>query len=196
MRSVRQSNRPPRRAGMSLVELMVAMGLSSLVLAAVGTLTLYGSRSSVAMVNYNDLEGRSRYALDVIGREVRQATELVALSTNAADKSLTFTNADEAATLTLSWDSHSRTLVFEKTGSAPQTLLTECDRWDFALYQRTPWVTSSNIFFYPATNNVGVLDIRLCKLVSMTWRCSRQIFAKKVNTENVQAAQIVLRNKQ
>ncbi len=181
---------------MSLVEVMVAMGLSSLVLAAVGSLTLYGSRSSVALVNYSELESRSRHALDYASREMRQASQLLAFTTNANEKSLTFTNADEAVTVTLTWDGNERTLVFEKTGQPPQTLLTECDRWDFALYQRTPWVTPTNVMFYPATNNLGVLDLRLCKLVSMTWRCSRQIFARKVNTENVQAAQIVLRNKQ
>jgi hypothetical protein len=76
------------------------------------------------------------------------------------------------------------------------TVLTECDRWDFGLYQRTPLVTSSNVFYYPATNTAGTLDPKLCKLINLSWKCSRLVAAQKLNTESVQAAQFVLRNKQ
>jgi hypothetical protein len=74
--------------------------------------------------------------------------------------------------------------------------LTECDAWNFALYQRTPYVTTTNVLYYPATNDAGVFDVNLCKLINLSWKCSRTIFAQKVNTESVQAAQIVLRSKQ
>jgi hypothetical protein len=52
------------------------------------------------------------------------------------------------------------------------------------------------VLYYPATNGTGVLDVNLCKLINLSWKCSRTIFAQKVNTESVQAAQIVLRSKQ
>jgi len=83
-----------------------------------------------------------------------------------------------------------------KTGESDLTALTECDTWNFALYQRTPYITSTNVLYYPATNGSGVMDVNLCKLISLSWKCSRTIFAQKVNTESVQAAQIILRSKQ
>jgi hypothetical protein len=182
--------------GVTLVEVLVATGLGSLVLAAVGFLSLFGARSSLAMANYTDLEFKSRYALDLISREIRQAKAVVSFQTNLPLKSITLTNADQAASITLTFDSNESTVTLQKTGQSPITALTGCDRLDFTLYQRTPLVTATNIIFYPATNTSGVLDPSLCKLINLSWKCSRTILAQKINTESVQAAQIVLRNKQ
>jgi hypothetical protein len=182
-------------AGVSLVEVMVAMGLGSLVLASVASLSLYGTQSSMALVNYSDLDSKSRYGLDVISREIRQATAVVAMDVSS-NKSLTLTNASLGLSSRLTWNAGARTLTLERTGQAPLTALTECDQWNFSLYQRTPFITPTNVFFYPATNSSGVLDLTLCKLINMSWKCSRQIMAKKLNTESVQGAQLVLRNKQ
>jgi hypothetical protein len=183
-------------SGVTLVEVLVATGLGSMVLAAVGFMSLFGARSSLAMANYTDLEFKSRYALDLISREIRQAKAVVSFQTNLPVKSLTLTNSDQAATIILTWDSNARTVTMQKTGQSTLTPLTECDRLDFALYQRTPLVTTTNIIFYPATNTTGVLDPTVCKLINLSWKCSRTILTQKINTESVQAAQIVLRNKQ
>jgi type II secretory pathway component PulJ len=182
--------------GVTLIEVLVATGLGSLVLAAVGFLSLFGARSSLAMANYTDLEFKSRYALDVISRELRQATAVLSFQTNLPFKSLTFTNADQGATVVLTWDSNARTVSFQKSGQSTFTPLTGCDRFDFYLYQRTPLITPTNVIFYPATNITGVLDPSICKLINLSWKCSRAILTQKINTESVQAAQIVLRNKQ
>jgi hypothetical protein len=175
---------------------MIATSLGTMVMAAVAMLTLYGARTSVAVVNYEDLDSKSRYALDLISREVRQANAVLSYQTNAAGKSFTLTNSDQASAITLSWDSSAGTVTMAKTGQPTVTNLTQCDRWDFAFYQRTPWVTGTNVIFYPATNSAGSLDLSLCKLISMSWKCSRSILGAKINTESVQTAEIVLRNKQ
>lgn len=182
-----------RAAGISLIEVLVAMGIGSLVLAAVSSLTMYAAKATTAMANYTDLDTKSRYALDVISREIRQASSVLSFQTNL---SLTLTNASQNAIVTLTYDPNARTVVMSKTGQADLTALSECDRWNFSLYQRTPYITATNVLYYPATNTAGVLDVRLCKLINLSWKCSRTIFAQKVNTESVQAAQIVLRSKQ
>ncbi len=192
----RTPTRQRRQPAFTLTEVLVATGLGSIVLTAVAFLTLYGSRSSVAICNYTDLDAQSRYALDVMSRELRQATAITAVQPNLPVKSLTLINADQGKTLRLVWDSDTRTMLFQVTGQPDQTLLTECDRWDFSFFSRTPWVSGSDIQFYPATNSAGNLDPKLCKLITMSWKCSRKILGQKVNTETVQTAQIVLRNKQ
>ena len=184
------------RAGFTLVEALVAVALGMLVLAVVAALSLYGSKSFVAMGNYADLDQKSRNALDVITREIRQSSRLVAFQTNLPAMSLTLTNANQGATVKVTWYSDMGALVLEKTGQPAQTNLTGCDRWSFVLYQRTPLVTPTNIVFYPATNSSGVLDPSVCKLIDMSWKCSRTILGQKLNSESVQSAQIVLRNKQ
>ena len=175
---------------------MVASGIALMTLGSVASLSLYGARSSLALVNYTDLDGKSRYALDVISRELRQANAVTACQTSGTTTWLTVTNNNQAATVTLTYDSNQRTVVMSKTGQASITNLTECDQLSFGLYQRTPWLTGTNVLFFPATNTSGAIDLSLCKLVSLSWKCSRQIMTQKVNTESVQAAQIVLRSKQ
>ena len=178
------------------MEVLVALGLGSMVLGTVASLGLYGTRSSMAIANYTDLDAKSRYALDVISREVRQATAVLASQNGATCKSLTLTNSFGAQLTTLTWQAGTRTIVIERTGFRPLIALTDCDRWDFSFCQRTPLVTATNLILFPATNSSGVLDLKLCKLVSMSWKCSRTLLRQKVHTESVQAAQLVLRNKQ
>ncbi len=185
-----------RSQGLSLTEVLIATAIASMVLASVASLTLYGARSSLALTNYTNLEAKSGHALDVISRELRQATAVTGFQTNGTVRWLALTNATDGVSIALTNNTTARTLVLAKTGQDPLPLLTECDQWNFGLYQRTPWVTSTNTVFYPATNVAGVLDPSLCKLVSLSWKCSRTILAQKVNTESDQAAQIVLRSKQ
>ena len=181
----------------TLVEMMVGVGVGSLVLASVAALTMYTSRSFVVMGNYEDLEIKSRNAVDAIGREIRNSSALLAFQTNLPITSLTLTNATAANSVVLTYNSTKRTLVLQKTGQAAQTILTQCDQWNFALYDRAPITNSfsTNILFYPATNALGQLDQTYCKLINMSWSCSRQILSVKLTTESVQTAQIVLRNK-
>jgi len=185
-----------RASAFTIVELMIAASVGMLALAAVGFMALYGSRSSVAVVNYTDLENKSRYALDIMSREIRQANAVLAFNSTLPVKSLTMTNSEQAASLTLTYDSNARTVSLQKTGQSTMTVLTECDRLDFSLFQRTPLFTATNVVFYYANNSAGTIDPKLCKLVNLSWKCSRLMAAQKLTTESVQAAQIVLRNKQ
>ena len=176
--------------GMSLTKLMAASGLGALVLAAAGVLSIYGTRTFATIGNYSDLESKSRNAFDVISGQLRQATAVIASRTNLPVKSLTVqTEADDGASVTveLTWDADARTFEF-KTGGVKQTLLTECDSWDFALYNRAPNLGPEEISFNEAS------DLNDCKLINMSWKCSRTM-SGKVNAESVQAMQIVLRNK-
>jgi hypothetical protein len=172
-----------------MIEAVVAVGLGTLVMAVVASLTVYSARTFSALSNYVDLDLHSRQALDIISREVRQATAVIDCKTNGSVTYITLTNADAAAFIKVSWNSDAATLSLEKTGLAPAVLLTGCDRWRVWLYNRAPNVISNSMTFNGATN------VASCKLVNMSWKCSRTILGNKLNTESVQTAQIVLRNK-
>ena len=178
----RISNR--RTSGLTLVELLIALALSSLVLIAAGNLTIYAARSFVALGNYNDLDEASQNALDTMSKEIRQTTGLVLTGTNGVSQNLLLTNFD-GTTTTYKWDSTSRNLVRKKAGHGDITVLPQCDSLIFNISQRCP---SNNFTFYPATGT------NTPKLVDVTWTCSRKILQAKVNTESVQTAKIVLRN--
>jgi type II secretory pathway pseudopilin PulG len=170
----------------TLVELLVSVGIGSIVLVAVATLSIFSSRSFVALGNYMDLDKASRNALDNMTRDVRQTVRLTSFATNE----LVFTDYDNSP-LTFSWNPNTKLLTRTKNG-ATKVLLSQCDYLSFQISQRNPIPGQFN--FYPATNTAGIYDPGLCKLVDVSWRCSRQILQKKVNTESVQTAKIVLRN--
>lgn len=154
----------------------------------------YSGTSFAAMGNYVDLDRNSRNAVDLLSREIRNSSGLVAFSTNSP-QFLTFTNATTGKKFTVKYDSGNRTLTFAKTGQVTYSLLTQCDEWNFSLYSKAPNISTTNITFYGATNTAGALDPSLCKLINMTWKCSRTIFGSKRNTETIQTAELVLRNK-
>jgi prepilin-type N-terminal cleavage/methylation domain-containing protein len=193
--SLRSISRATRTRGMTLVELMVAVALGSMLVATAGSIWLFGSRSFAAMSNYVDLDSKSRNGIDRMLRELRQATRVTAIQKSDTTKLLTVTNAIAETATTYIWQATPRTLVARKTGQPDQVYLTECDRWDFELFQRTPQRGQTYVF-YAATNAAGSYDLSLCKLINMSWKCSRTILGSKVNTESVQTAQVVLRNKQ
>ncbi len=184
-----------RTAGTTLVELMIAVAIASIVLAMGASLWVFGSRSFIAMGNYADLDNKSRSALDLMSRELRQATQVIDFQKTGTVRWLTVTNSADATQTKYTWDEKSQTLLCQKTGEADQVYLTGCERWDFELYQRTPQKGGGYVFF-PATNATGGYDVSICKLVNLSWKCSRSILGNKVNTESVQTAQVVLRNKQ
>jgi hypothetical protein len=70
-------------------------------------------------------------------------------------------------------------------GSKTNTLLTEVDFGQFAIYQHA---LVSNSY-----DQVVAPDASTAKQVGVKWTCSRQIFGAKLTTDNGQTARIVIR---
>jgi hypothetical protein len=167
-------------AGTSLIDLLVGTALAGIVLAVLGFLALYGGRSFVAMANYVKLDQYSRNALERMSREIRQCNRLSAWSTN----SLTFEDSD-GKTLLYSYSSASKQLVRTKDGKQDlRPLLENCTFLQFSIFQRNP--ISGTYDQYPTATP------STCKLVQLSWICSRSILGGQ-NTESVQSAKVVIR---
>jgi len=164
----------------TLAETLITTAIAGLVLAVVCSLTLFSARSFVGIGHYIELDQASRHALDTLSRAIRQTAGLKQFTPT----SLTFTNLDNSQ-LVVTWDPRSRKVTQTKDGIA-ETLLTECDYLRFNMSQRNP---SNGVFgFYAASSPTT------CKLVDISWRCSRTMLGKKFHTESVQTAKIVIRN--
>ncbi len=174
------------RHGLTLIELLVASALGGLVLAAVMALAFFSARSFAALTNYVDLDNFSRNALDVMSREIRQSDRLV----SGDDHQLTFQHTNptngQPFTISYTYDSRTKELVRRQSGvTEAKVLLQECDYLRFSLYQRNP--INGTYDQYPTANP------DTCKLVQLSWICSRDILGKKANTESVQSAKVVIR---
>ena len=184
--------KPQPGSAFSLLELLITVGLASIVLAMVTVLYLFSLRSFGSMGNYAEMDAQSRLALDIMSREIRQSGQVIAIQNSGTVKWLRVasTNAyTTASTNKFTWDQNAATLLWEKTGETPRVLLTGCEKWDLAMFQRAPEITGN--WNFTTTTNQG-----LCKLINMSWKCSRTNIIKKFNTESMVTAQIVMRNKQ
>ena len=170
-----------RRPGFSLTEFVIAMGLASIVVIVLVTISLTTGRSLSEMFNYVDLDHYNRIALDTMSRDLRQVRYLSSYQTN----SVTF--VDHNSNLLSFAYSPANRLLTRVQGGLTNTLLRDCDFLEFGIFQRTP--QSNSFALYAAT------ELTNCKVVSIKWSCSRSLFGVQANTEQGQTARIVLRNK-
>lgn len=178
--------RQPSLRAFTLIEMSVSMAVSGIILTALLSFTIYASRSFAALENYVDLEQKSQNALDTLTRDIRQTISLSSYGTRTVNgqlvtNSLTFNDSDgQPLTFTYADD----VLLRQKNGASTM-ILTNVDYLSFLIYQRNPIGGSYDQFStYNAPN---------CKLISVSWICSRSILGSKLNTESVQTAKIVIR---
>ena len=159
---------------------MLASGLGLVVLLALMLLTLYSSRSFVAIANYVSMDEKSELALDKMSKEIRQARQLTAFSTN----SLTFANAD-GNPLSFTYTPGTRRLE-RVSGGQTTALLSDCDALQYSIYQHT--MKSNSFDCYDEAN------VTNARVIQVNWKNSRDILGKKATTESVQSAKIAIRN--
>lgn len=174
--------RQQTQRGYTLVEVLVATGLFSLVGLALGSVFLFSTTSFAALVNYSELDKINRLAMDTLSKEIRQAQTV----TTATPTSITLINGD-GVNVTYSFNSYSGKLL-RIVGGSSQVLLSDCKLLAFNLYQRNP--KSGTYDIYPAaTNNWG----QTVKCISLSWKASRGMPSGNSVSESVQTARIVIR---
>ena len=172
-----------QHSGAALIDLLIGTGLASLLFAALGLLTMFGNRSFGAMSNYVSLDQYSRNALDRMSREIRQCNAL-----KSADSNYLWFEDYDGGDLLYYYEPSSRLLYrFKDWYWDGKPLLEQCDFLKFSIYQRNPILGTYDQ--YPAATP------DTCKLVQLSWICSRPIVGSGKNTESVQSAKVVIRKK-
>ena len=162
--------------GMTLVEMMLAIAVGTLILAVIATASMTSSLWFASLANYVDMDAKSRNALDQMSLKIRQAGALTEFSPTR----LKFASPGQTnAFLVYDWDAASGSLMeWSTSDSTTNTLLTGCQQLSFSLY---------NASLAPTTN------FSQCKGLSVNWKCSRTTVGR-TTTEDMQQALIVLRN--
>jgi len=162
--------------GMTLVELMVAVAVGSLILAVIATASMTSALWFAALSNYVDMDAKSRNAMDQMTLKIRQAGAL----TEFSPTHLKFVAPGQTNSfLAYDWDAATGSLMEWNTGNlATNTLLTGCEQLTFSLY---------NASFAPTTN------LSQCKGLSVNWKCSRTVLGR-TTTCHTQQPLIVIRN--
>ncbi len=165
---------------MTLLEVMIATSIGTLILAGAGSLMVYNARSLAALSNYADLDRYSRTAVDKLSQDIRQSTVLISFTTTE----LQFNSSAGRSNITYTYYPDSRELV-RRQGQNREVLLKECDSLTFTVYGRN---NISN-----AWDQFVVTTAADAKLIKLNWTCSRTVLGQAVNTESVQTAKIVMR---
>jgi len=139
--SVREtSRRRDRRAGFSLVELVIATTIAAIVLAAILSAYLFVGRNLSRLVNTQEQEVKSRRTLRLFTNDVSAAIRLNSATSNAF--SLTKPLASGNATVTYTYASGNGTLT-RVEGSSTQTLLTGITAFALEYYNEKGSSTTS-----------------------------------------------------
>lgn len=172
------SNHKRSCGAFTLTEMMVAVAVGSLVLLGAISVYIFSITSFVSMANYADLNQKSRYASDMITRDIRGGTV-----TSATTTQLVLNDG----TTTYSYDSTAGTLIRLQNGES-KILLSGIDSLSFALYERpTPSLNYEQFATATAPANA--------KLVAFQWSCSRRLVGSRSESQSVETALVDIRNK-
>jgi len=145
------------------------------------SLGLFTSRSIASMADSVDLNARSRYAIDMMSKKLRQASAMKSFSPKSVSviyggKSLSYTYRADRKTLV------------EIDGGATNNILENCDSLTFSFYKRNPITNSFNqLPVLTATNEAKVIQVQ--------WHCGRTLVGKAVGATDMVSARIVIRAK-
>ena len=171
------------QAGFTLPEMMVSAGIGLMVLLMMAVIFMTCSRSFAAMGNYINMDRTSRNALDQMTRDIRQAKSLMSFATNQ----LVFKwDAAGATNLTYTYDAVAKTLTQKRTGQPDKVLLADCESLSFSMWKNIP-LTAGTLG--------SASSVPEAKAIGVAWKRSQTILGKKLTSEDMQQAQIVIRNK-
>jgi type II secretory pathway pseudopilin PulG len=163
------------------MEVLIAVALSSILLAVVMSLGLYTARSVASVTDSVDLNARSRHAVDRMSKKLRQVSVFNSFSPTSISV------AYDGQPLSYTYDPALKTLVENENGTVT-TLLDDCNDFKFTLYKRNPVTSSFNQF--PVTTSTNE-----AKVIQMNWRCNRILPTKAYGSTEMVTAKVVLRVK-
>lgn len=172
---------PALAKGFTLVELMVAAALSTIILAAVFSAFIFLARGSFRLGQYNDMETQARRALHQFSQDARQAE-------NASwpdDRTLVLTVGPN--TVTYAYDAVLEAFTRKLGGTAPVPLATGVTAFEFKAYQRTGAEVPDNLT--PAAAGAAT------KMVQIEMNLARTGNVTAETTGQIISARCVLRNK-
>jgi hypothetical protein len=180
-----------RRRAFTIVEYMIASSIGLMVITVALVLWAYASKNTASLLGYMELSTSSKYALDVMSQQIRNAKYVSSCSSNKLVLVVPGGTVTAPRTVTYTYDKSNQVLrqtyFITSNKGETKTLLTSCTNFSFSVFQRTPLSNS----FALSTN---AWNTNTAKVVQMQWVCHRQITGDKSSLENQVSAKVVIRN--
>lgn len=184
------------KAGFSLVEVMVATTISIFILASSYATIMSLAAGSKSMINFSEMNGQTRVALELFGRDARMASNVTAASQSAISltKKIYIPSISSYKICTVSYtfvpsaNTFSRKVVRNDTGTVleDRILLYDVDELTLTYYSlinpADPWISPI------ANNNLEI------KHVQLEAKLQRKVLNID-NTNYIISARFMMRNK-
>src|SRR5882724_6939754 len=152
-----------RRAGFSLVELMISLTLVMLLTLALLTSFTFIARGDRSLTNYGDMNAQARKVLEQLGQDLRGATDVVDFTTTTLTLTVpTNTAATTTQTVIWSYDSVTRVLT-RQDNSGTKTYAHDVELFTFYYFNGINAATTSLIEVKQIQ-----LSMRMLRLVAST----------------------------
>lgn len=169
-----------RRGGFTLTELMVAAGVSAIILAAAVSAFVFMMSSSLRMGQYTEMEAQARRLLQQFSQDTRQASNAAWADEN------TLTLTVDGAAVTYAYDPSRNT--FSRTSAGRSTTLASgLTSFDFQAYQ----ITGSELPLATSPAAAGPVT----KMIQISLGLAQNHTATGSTSNQVISARCVLRNK-
>lgn len=164
------------RLGFSLPEVLIAMTLSSMLLAAVFSSWTFIARSNLSIANYSEMNTGARMGLEVFAKDVRTAEQI---SGDFTPHRMTLHFGEDASDEVLYFYDAEAQAVIRQTSQGREAVFEDVEHLELSRFM----VTGA-----PATNPLGT------KLIQIELRMVKPVLAGKT-TQNIVSARYIMRNK-
>ena len=171
-----------------MIEVLVAAAVGCLLLAGGLVIYLFSVTSFASMANYSDMNRKSRFASDMISRDIRSCLSIVSATANQLSLNEPSPDGTTVYATTYTYDPNAGTLNRWQNGET-KLLLTGVDSLFFVLYQKPATNSSAAFEQYPTTT-----VITNAKLISFQWSCSRAVRPLQTESESLEAGIVEIRN--
>lgn len=185
-----------RKAGFSLVELLITMALSTAVMAGLISTMLLFTKSSLRLSAYNSMESQATRGIEIFGRDLRMAQKIVSSGTPINQVVLTIPPVGTGSTTTVTYRYETGTKIFTRNdGVRTTTLIRDIDPGSFKFVRFDMAKNSDDANADGTTPGTLISDYATNQLqVSMTSSPSTNgLYAR--STKRVISARFVLRNR-
>jgi len=171
--------------------MMMAVGVFTLCgMALLGTY-IFSVKTMASMYSYALLDAYNRQAMDQLTREVRQAKNVLAYTTNSVTLLVPRNDFSGDDRVTYSFSPTTKKMIRTSSDGTKKLLLDNCSLLEFQLFTRCP---SNSVFgAFPVAINDWSNTV---KVLQLTWKTSVVQPSGIANSENVQTARIVIRKQQ
>ena len=185
-----------KKAGFSLVEIMVATTISVFIMASSYATIMSLAKGSQSMINFSEMNGQTRIALEMFGRDARMASDVTVGTSNVLTitKKVWFGSAGEYKECSITYEyvpsagTFSRTVVRNDVALIieDRVLLYDVDDLSFTYYGL---INPADPYVSPTANNL--LEIKHVQLEAKLQRNVLNID----NTNYIISARFMMRNK-